>query len=37
MADDQTRRGPVESADQLVKAYQEAVLSQDYARLGRAL
>ena len=29
MADDQTRRGPVESADQLVKAYQEAVLSQD--------
>lgn len=34
MADDQTRRGPVESADQLVKAYQEAVLSQDYARLA---
>ena len=34
MENDQSPRSPVESAEQLVKAYQEAVLSQDYARLA---
>ena len=34
MENDQSPRGPVESAEQLAKAYQEAVLSQDYARLA---
>ena len=34
MENDQSPRSPVESAAQLVKAYKEAVLSQDYARLA---